>query len=168
MTSGLDQAAAGQATYGVANLRPERSGPSFIVFISQRDDARHAARVKVSPAPRVKIDDMGSQVRRNATSDDGSRSIATSSSVIGMAISNIRKKHSFCYVPSSTIEQSVMMPFNRTIMNLYHSPSKRADHAKISFISPFRAWVFVNFAFWLLGQRNWADRFTNGQAVGQC
>ena len=44
----------------MANLRPERTGLPFIVFISQRDDARHAARVKVSPAPRVRQDEIGS------------------------------------------------------------------------------------------------------------
>lgn len=60
MTSALEQLAEGQATYGMANLRPDRTGLSFIVFISQRDDARHAARVKVSPAPRVKADEMAS------------------------------------------------------------------------------------------------------------
>ena len=60
MTSALDQTIEGQATYGMANPRPERTGLTFIVFISQRDDARHAARVKVAPAPRVKTDDMGS------------------------------------------------------------------------------------------------------------
>lgn len=60
MTSAQDQLVEGQATYGLANLRPDRTGLPFIVFISQRDDARHAARVKVSPAPRVRSDQMGS------------------------------------------------------------------------------------------------------------
>lgn len=60
MTSALEQLAEGQATYGMANLRPDRTGLSFIVFISQRDDACHAARVKVSPAPRVRADEMAS------------------------------------------------------------------------------------------------------------
>ena len=60
LTSAQDQLVEGQATYGMANLRPDRTGLPFIVFISQRDDARHAARVKVSPAPRVKADQMGS------------------------------------------------------------------------------------------------------------
>ena len=53
MTTSSDQRVEGQATYGMANLRSERTGLPFIVFISQRDDARHAARVKVSPNPRV-------------------------------------------------------------------------------------------------------------------
>lgn len=55
-----DRPAEGRATYGMANLRPERTGLPFIVFISQRDDARHAARVKVSPAPKVKREQMAS------------------------------------------------------------------------------------------------------------
>ena len=50
----------GQATYGMANLRQKTTGLSFIVFISQRDDARHAARVKVAAEPKVKPDEMGS------------------------------------------------------------------------------------------------------------
>ena len=59
MTSTLDIGAEGQATYGMANLRPERTGLPFIIFISQRDDARHAARVKISPAPGVRAGEMG-------------------------------------------------------------------------------------------------------------
>lgn len=50
----------GQATNGMANLRQTTTGLPFIVFISQRDDARHAARVKVAAEPKVKPDDMGS------------------------------------------------------------------------------------------------------------
>jgi hypothetical protein len=49
----------GQATYEMANLRPERTGLPFVVFISQRAGANHAARVKVSKGPRVHPDDMG-------------------------------------------------------------------------------------------------------------
>jgi hypothetical protein len=52
--------AAGQATYGMANLRPETTGLPFIVFISQKDDARHAAKVKWSPTPRVTPNQTGS------------------------------------------------------------------------------------------------------------
>ena len=55
-----DEQVAGQATYGMANLRPEKTGLPFIVFISQKNDARHAARVKVSPAPKVMTSLMGS------------------------------------------------------------------------------------------------------------
>ena len=52
--------AQGQATFGMANLRRKTTGLPFIVFISQKDDARHAARVKVSPEPRVRADEMTS------------------------------------------------------------------------------------------------------------
>jgi hypothetical protein len=50
----------GQASFGMANLRRKTTGLPFIVFISQKDDARHAARVKVSPEPRVRADEMTS------------------------------------------------------------------------------------------------------------
>lgn len=50
----------GQATYGRSNLRTKDTGLPFIVFISQRDDARHAARVKWSLTPRVTFSEMGS------------------------------------------------------------------------------------------------------------
>jgi hypothetical protein len=52
--------AQGQATFGMANLRRKTTGLPFIVFISQKDEARHAARVKVSPEPRVRPDVMSS------------------------------------------------------------------------------------------------------------
>lgn len=52
--------AQGQATFTMANLRQKTTGLPFIVFISQKDDARHAARVKVSPEPKVKSGEMGS------------------------------------------------------------------------------------------------------------
>ena len=61
MTSSSEQLIEGQATYGMANLRSERTGLPLIVFISQRDDnARHAARVKVSPNPKIAKARMGS------------------------------------------------------------------------------------------------------------
>lgn len=44
----------------MANLRQKTTGLPFIVFISQRDDARHAARIKVAAEPKVKLDAMGS------------------------------------------------------------------------------------------------------------
>jgi hypothetical protein len=50
----------GQATFGMANLRQRTTGLPFIVFISQRDDARHAARVKVAPEPKVPSEAVGS------------------------------------------------------------------------------------------------------------
>ena len=60
MTISSDTLIEGQATYGMANLWAERIGLPFIVFISQRDDAQHAAHLKVSPNPRIAKDRMGS------------------------------------------------------------------------------------------------------------
>src|SRR5205807_9745366 len=48
----------GQATYEMANLRPERTGLPFVVFISQRGGARHDVRVKVARVPRVRPSEM--------------------------------------------------------------------------------------------------------------
>ncbi len=52
--------AQGQATFGMANLRKERTGLPFIVFISQKDGARHDVRVKVAPGPKMRVDQMSS------------------------------------------------------------------------------------------------------------
>ena len=52
------EASRGQATFEMANLRPRTTGLPFIVFISQRDGAQHDVRVKVSPAPKVRTDQM--------------------------------------------------------------------------------------------------------------
>ena len=65
MSIGLSESAElefveGQATYGMSNLRSTKTGLPFIVFISQRDDAKHAARIKWSPEPRVDANNMGS------------------------------------------------------------------------------------------------------------
>ena len=56
--------AQGHATFGMANLRKERTGLPFIVFISQRDAARHDVRVKVAPGPKVRPDQMTSYALR--------------------------------------------------------------------------------------------------------
>jgi len=48
----------GQATYEMANLRPERTGLPFVVFISQRGGARHDIQVKVARVPRVRRSEM--------------------------------------------------------------------------------------------------------------
>lgn len=40
--------------FEMANVRPEISGLPFIVWISERGNARHDVRVKVSPGPRVR------------------------------------------------------------------------------------------------------------------
>ena len=59
-TAGIQERDEGQATYGMANLRSEKTGLPFVVFISQRDEARHAARVKVSRGPKVMASEMSS------------------------------------------------------------------------------------------------------------
>jgi hypothetical protein len=38
----------------MANLRPERTGLPFVVFISQRGGARHDVRIKLARSPRVR------------------------------------------------------------------------------------------------------------------
>jgi hypothetical protein len=48
----------GQASYEMANLRPERTGLPFVVFISQKGDARHDVRVKVAPGAKVRPSEM--------------------------------------------------------------------------------------------------------------
>src|SRR5438270_10452854 len=44
----------GQATYDMANLRPETTVLPFVVWISQRAGARHDVCVKVAHSPKVK------------------------------------------------------------------------------------------------------------------
>jgi len=50
--------AEGQALFEMANLRPERTGLPFVVFISQRGGARHDARVKVAHSAKVRPSEM--------------------------------------------------------------------------------------------------------------
>lgn len=50
--------ATGQATCEMANLRPERTGLPFVVFISQKGGARHDVRVKLARHPRVRASQM--------------------------------------------------------------------------------------------------------------
>ncbi len=63
----------GQATFEMANLRPKTTGLPFIVFISQRGSAQHDVRLKVSPAPRVQIDQMGTYALRPFRHEGGPR-----------------------------------------------------------------------------------------------
>jgi Domain of unknown function (DUF4160) len=44
--------------YEMANLRPERTGLPFVVFISQRGGARHDVRVKVGRGAKVRPSEM--------------------------------------------------------------------------------------------------------------
>jgi hypothetical protein len=50
--------AEGQADFETANLRPERTGLPFIVFISQKGGARHDVRIEVARAARVRSSEM--------------------------------------------------------------------------------------------------------------
>ena len=49
---------AGQATFDMANLRPERTGLPFVVFISQKGGARHDVRIKLARAAKVRPAEM--------------------------------------------------------------------------------------------------------------
>ena len=50
--------AAGQASYERANLRPDRTGLPFVVFISQKGGARHDVRMKVAPGAKARPSEM--------------------------------------------------------------------------------------------------------------
>jgi hypothetical protein len=52
------EAKAGQALFEMANLRPERTGLPFVVFISQKGGARHDVRIKLARAPKVRPSEM--------------------------------------------------------------------------------------------------------------
>jgi hypothetical protein len=54
----------GQASYEMANLRRERTGLPFVVFISQRGGARHDARVKVARSAKVRASEMATVALR--------------------------------------------------------------------------------------------------------
>jgi hypothetical protein len=49
---------AGQALFEMANLPPERTGLPFVVFISQRGEARHDVRVKLARGAKAHPSDM--------------------------------------------------------------------------------------------------------------
>jgi len=48
----------GQALFDMANLRPERTGLPFVVFISQKGGARHDVRVKIAHGAKVRPSEM--------------------------------------------------------------------------------------------------------------
>jgi hypothetical protein len=48
----------GQAGFEMANLRPERAGLPFIVFISRKGGSRHNVRVKIARGARVRSSEM--------------------------------------------------------------------------------------------------------------
>jgi hypothetical protein len=45
---------AGQASFAMANLRPERTGLPFVALISQKVGARHDVRIKLARSARVR------------------------------------------------------------------------------------------------------------------
>lgn len=49
----------GQATFEMANLRSKQTGLPFVVWVSQRDGARHDVRVKVGYHAKTFPDHMG-------------------------------------------------------------------------------------------------------------
>jgi hypothetical protein len=53
-----DEEPSGQASFDIANLRPERTGLPFVVFISQRGGARHDVRIKLARTARVRPSEM--------------------------------------------------------------------------------------------------------------
>ena len=62
----------GQATFGMSNLRKEKTGLPFVVFISQKDGAQHDVRVKVSASPKVVPGQMSSYSLRPFELREGS------------------------------------------------------------------------------------------------
>src|SRR5436190_15279567 len=54
----------GQALFEMANLRPERTGLPFVVFISQRGGSRHDVRVKVARGAKVRPSEMATVALR--------------------------------------------------------------------------------------------------------
>ena len=62
MQAELQQLAAeqngGQATFDMANLRPDRTGLPYVVFISQKGGARHDVRIKLARAAKVRPSEM--------------------------------------------------------------------------------------------------------------
>lgn len=49
---------AGQASFDMANLDPERTGLPFVVFISQKGGARHDVRIKLARTAKVRPSEM--------------------------------------------------------------------------------------------------------------
>lgn len=52
------EAVAGQTLFEMANLRPERTGLPFVVFISEKGGAWHDVRVKLARAAKVGSSEM--------------------------------------------------------------------------------------------------------------
>ncbi len=56
--SPVEDEAEGRALFEMANLRPERTGLPFVVFISQKGGARHDVRVKIARGAKVRASEM--------------------------------------------------------------------------------------------------------------
>jgi hypothetical protein len=54
----VEDEAEGQALSEIANLRPERTGLPFVVFISQKGGARHDVRVTIARGAKVRASEM--------------------------------------------------------------------------------------------------------------
>jgi hypothetical protein len=63
-TTPSEPQAQGQALFDRANLRSERTGLPFVVFISQKGGAGHDVRVKVAAGPRVRSSEMATVALR--------------------------------------------------------------------------------------------------------
>jgi hypothetical protein len=50
--------AEGRASFDMANLRPERTGLPFVVFISQKGGTRHDVHIKLARAAKVRPSEM--------------------------------------------------------------------------------------------------------------
>ena len=72
----------GQATFEMANLRPNTTGLPFVVFISQRGNAQHDVRVKVSPGPRVQSGNMSVYAVRPFRHESGPQLSATNEAAL--------------------------------------------------------------------------------------
>jgi hypothetical protein len=48
----------GQATFYMENLRPDRTGLPYVVFISQKGGARHDVQIKLARAAKVRASEM--------------------------------------------------------------------------------------------------------------
>jgi hypothetical protein len=60
------EAVAGQASFDMANLRPERTGLPFVVFISQRGGSRQDVRLKLARDPKVRPSELITVAVRSA------------------------------------------------------------------------------------------------------
>ena len=54
----VEDEAEGRALFEMANLRPERTGLPFVVFISQKGGARHDVRVTVARGGKIRPSEM--------------------------------------------------------------------------------------------------------------